>query len=382
MSDLTGRGRYRLTTRSITRARTLTLENEEKSWPEIHFLLRETPKLCLRTARPSYHIQFLPEIISLMLTRKLRPGIAQLRPLVRASRASVLVATDGGHREHLKAISELCPEIPLLVIAHGSVRTDVLCQTGALPSLNGGCFLVWGQADISCYNANFGQTQNLLAVGSLRNSFYWRHFRSGQPAPLKKFPISLVSQFADYKEEDNDRPNRTRVLRNLKFHLARFCRDQRLPMRILLRPGLSGEMVAGARQREIRHYLKVFAGVEVSFSDPTRQYETYFESDQSEVTVGVPTGALIESFARGNKVLMFAQNPDTGDYFGSPVTGAFLCHEPTYEDFKYQLQYLLAQGQSEFADSFRSEREFVMADACSDVGITTVEAELKRLQQL
>jgi hypothetical protein len=79
---------------------------------------------------------------------------------------------------------------------------------------------------------------------------------------------------------------------------------------------------------------------------------------------------------------MFAQNPDTGDYFGSPVTGAFLRHEPTYEDFKYQLQHLLDQGQSEFADSFRSEREFVMANACSDVGITIVEAELKRFLQL
>lgn len=382
MSDLIGRGRCRLTTRSITRAKVLTLQNEEKSWPEIDFLLRETPKLCLRTAGPSYHIQFLPEVISLMLRRKLRPGMAQLRPLVRASKASVLVATDGGHREHLKAISELCPEIPLFVIAHGSVRADVLRRTGALPKLNGGRFLVWGQADINLYTSVFGQDQSMLAVGSLRNSFYWRNFREGRPIPSKKFPISLVSQFADSSEEDENRPNRTRVLRNLKNHLSRFCHEQGLPVRILLRPGLSGEVAAGARQREVRHYLKVFSGVEVSFSDPTRQYETYFESDQSEVTVGVPTGALIESFARGNKVFMFAQSPDTGDYFGSPVTGAFLRHEPTYEQFKSQLQHLLEQNQSDFADSFRSEREFVVANACSDAGISTVETELKRFLQL
>lgn len=370
--------RYRLTNGSIAKASLLTLESEERSWPEIHLLLRETPKLSLPTNRPSYHIQFLPEAIFLMFARKLRPGIAQLRPLVRTSQASVLVATDSGHREHLKAISELCPELPLLVIAHGSIRSDLLSEVGALPKLNGGRFLVWGQADIECYNANFGPTQDIVAVGSLRNSFYWKHFRSGQPAPLKKFPISLVSQFADHREEAIDRPNRTRILRNLKLHLAKFCREEHLPVRILLRPGLSGEMAAGARQREILHYLKIFSGVDVSFSDPTRQYETYFASDHSEVTVGVPTGAIIESFARGNKVLMFAQNPATGDYFGSPAKGAFLLHEPDYDEFECRLQQILNQDQSEFADSFKGLREFVAANACSDVAITRMEAELKR----
>lgn len=379
MSSSHLKSRCRLTTRRVPKARFLKLESEERSWPEVDYLLSSVSKLSLPTRSPRYYIRFLPEIMFLMLTRLMRPGIAQIRPFIRTSKASALIATDSGHREHLSAVAELCPELPLLIVAHGSLRTDLLRQVGALPRLNDGCFLVWGQADIESYRRVFGESMNIRAVGSLRNSFYWRNFRSGKPTPIKKYPISLVSQFADYKEEAKDRPDRTRVLRALKSHLATFCRQENLPIRVLLRPGLSGEMARGAREREILHYQNYFSDVDISFSDPNRPYETYSESDQTEVTVGVPAGAIIESFARGNKVLMFAQNTESGDYFGSPVSGKFLVNEPNYRVFHARLQYLLSLGQSDFEDSFKVEREFVVANACSDIGISLVEEELRRL---
>lgn len=369
----------RLTREKVALASVLTLENEEIFWPEFRHIVRHNASLCIQTRAPRYHIQYLPEIFYLSLTRNLRPGLSQLKPLARSSGAKVLIATDGGQRTHLKTLCKLCPNIAALVIGHGSVRADSLRQVGILPQLNGGRLLLWGESDIGYYKRVFGKVPHNLAVGSLRNAFYWRNFRVGQPTPIKKFPVSFVSQFADLKEDDETRPHRTRVLKHLKSHLARFCREQKLPLRILLRPEVSGRIAEGSRVREIQHYQEVFSGIDLSFSNPLRRYVSYLESDQSEVTVGVPTGTLIESFARGNKVLMIAQDAATGDYFGSPVSGPFSLEEPTYSEFELRLLELLNQSQREFADSFRSEREFVVANACSDHAIGAVELELKRL---
>lgn len=369
----------RITMRKVAPADVLTLENEEIYWPEFRQLLHQTASLCIPTYAPRYHVQFFLETLRLSLTKNLRPGFSQLKPLVRASGATVLFTTDGGQREHMKAISRLCPGVAVLVIAHGSVRADPLRHAGPLPDLNGGRLLVWGESDIGYYQRVLGQYPHLVAVGSLRNGFYWRSFRLGKPTPVKRFPVSFVSQYSDFKEDDDARPHRTRVLKSLKSHLAKFCREKGLPLRVLLRPEVSGRLAKGSRQREILHYQRTFSGVDLSFSNPLTRYVSYLESDQSEVTVGVPTGSLTESFARGNKVLMFAQDSTTGDYFGSPVIGPFVLEEPSYCEFEERLLLLLNQSQRDFAETFRSEREFVVANACSDGAIVAVESELERL---
>jgi hypothetical protein len=139
-----------------------------------------------------------------------------------------------------------------------------------------------------------------------------------------------------------------------------------------LRPRLSGELHAQAREREIEHFKKVFAAVSSSLSDSSKPYATYLDSDQSDVTIGVPSGSLTESFARGNKVLMIGQDPSTGDYFGFPREGLYLLHEPDYDLFAERLDEIREMSTKTFADRFELDREYVVANATSDKTIAII----------
>jgi hypothetical protein len=145
-----------------------------------------------------------------------------------------------------------------------------------------------------------------------------------------------------------------------------------------VRPNFGGEPSSHVHEREENHYREIFAGVPVTFSDPYLPYTTYLESDQSEVTIGLPTGSLTESFARGNKVLMVGQEPSSGDLYGFPKQGLFFLNEPEYALFAQRLDMIREMSTSDYAFEFRAERESMVANANSDKTISIVEDLLLR----
>jgi hypothetical protein len=131
-------------------------------------------------------------------------------------------------------------------------------------------------------------------------------------------------------------------------------------------------MLPGARDREIQHFREIFSDLPLSYSDISKQYATYIDSDKSDVTIGVPSGSLTESFARGNKVLMIGQNPTTGDYLGFPREGRYLLYEPDYRVFAERLDEIREMSTKTFADQFAADREYVVANATSDKTIQII----------
>jgi hypothetical protein len=351
----------------IQRADVLLLENERSSWPELKFLAQEFRMLELPTSKPAYEMRAFFSILFVAARKSMRPGYAQMGCLAKRSGAKLLLATEGGHREHIAALNTLMPDLPQVLISHGSIRVDNISSARIHPNNENQLLVAWGEADLDTYKKSKVKPPNIVVAGSLRNSIYWARHRQGKPPLDKIFPISLVSNFADSKEESDSRPIRSKVLRLMKDNLARYCRERKLPVRILLRPGLSGQPLPGAKEREIQHFKEVFSGVPLSFSDTSKPYVTYLESDQSEVTIGVPSGSLTESFARGNKVLMISQLPSTGDYLGFPRDGLYLLHEPSYKAFAERLDAIRDMSTGGFADKFHLDREYVVANATSDL---------------
>lgn len=348
------------------------LEAESSAWPEIREILGAFTLLELPTSRPNYRVRTMCATLSLALRHRIRPGFAQLGPLCQRAEVRALIATDGGHRDHIAVLNRLLPGLTQILISHGSVRVDNIANAKHVPNNAQQIIVAWGDADVDTYRKAGVISPRIVVAGSLRNSFYWALYRSREPSRGKEYPISLVSNFADLKEETNSRPTRSRVMRMMKVHLARYCKERHLPIRVLLRPGLSGQMLPGATEREIRHFKEIFADVSFSYSDVSRRYATYIDSDLSDVTIGVPSGSLTESFARGNKVLMYGQNPSEGDYLGFPTEGLFLLHEPSYAVFAERLDLIREMSARSFADQFQADREYLVANATSDKAIRVI----------
>lgn len=357
---------------TVPKGKVAVLEAETSSWPEIKEILKEFTPLELPTSRPIYRVQTIRASLSLALRHHIRPGFAQLGALCDRAEVRALIATDGGHREHIDVLNRLLPRLTQVLISHGSVRVDNIVNAKHVPNNSQQILVAWGNADVDTYRKAGVTSPRMVVAGSLRNSFYWALYRSRELSTKKEYPISLVSNFADLEEETSSRLVRSRVMRMMKVHLARYCKERHLPIRILLRPGLSGQMLHGAREREIRHFKEIFAEVPFSYSDVSRPYATYIDSDLSDVTIGVPSGSLTESFARGNKVLMFGQNPSDGDYLGFPRGGPYLLHEPSYEVFAERLDLIREMSTGSFADQFKADREYVVANATSDKAIQVI----------
>lgn len=356
----------RLKFNSVPKADVAVLESESGPWPEIKEISAQFTQFELPTNQPRYQVQTLSATVYLALRNGIRPGLAQLGPLCQRAQVRTLIATDGGHREHIAALSRVLPSLSQILISHGSVRVDNIVSARFVPNMDNQTLVAWGNADVDTYKKVGIKSPRLVVAGSLRNSCYWALHRSGRSSPRKEYPISLVSNFADHKEESSTKPIRSRVLRLMKSNLARYCRERHLPIRILLRPGLSGQMLPGATEREMRHFKEIFADVPISYSDISRRYATYIDSDLSDVTIGVPSGSLTESFARGNKVLMCGQNSSEGDFLGFPKEGLYLLNEPGYELFAERLDLIRSMSCSSFAMKFQADREYLVANATSD----------------
>ena len=298
-------------------------------------------------------------------------GYASMVAKVRSSRVKVLVAVDQSI-EVIEELGRLMPEIPQVLIAHGSTRPEVLVDFGKITRRAHRILGVWGQADVDTYSKNVPDGVSCFVVGSLRNAGYLRrHPLDASRQPQR--PLLFVSQYSGVDEEREDSPQkRVQILFQIKNHLRRYCEKHHLPLTVALRPPASATLEAGQTDAERNHYLKVFSGLQIEFTDPASAHSTYLASDYADVTIGVPTGALTESFGRGNKVLMIRQAPASGTYYGFPVEGDWLLTEPTYEEFSVRLDKLRAMSRETCATAWRVPREYVCANAESDSPIELV----------
>jgi hypothetical protein len=295
------------------------------------------------------------------------------------SGVKVLLAVDQT-AEVVEELGRLLPDLRQVLVTHGSQRAQVFAEFHRVPHRQHRVLCVWGRSDADIYEQLSIENKSVLCepVGSLRNAGYLRDYPLS-PVRVAQTPLLFVSQYSGLAEEDlTSTTERSKLLRLVKAHLRTYCIAHDLPLRIALRPAASAPLVPGQSTSERRHYEQVFSGIRLSFTDPTDPYASYRASDDSDVTVGVPTGALTESFARGNKVLMVRQDPTIGTYYGFPIDGDWVLTEPTYEQFAAQLDALRSMNRLDVANAWSREREYMVANAESDDPIRLVRSLLDR----
>ena len=339
-------------------------------WPEFLEITKEFRTVILETRSAPIPIASLWTVVSTMVRQSVSVGWASFVASSRESNVKVLFGTDQT-REPFDKLAQLQPLTKQLLIAHGSVRRENL-RLNPIARAKGRLLCVWGQHDAALYKQMFKDPVECVVVGSLRNAMHIKK-HGLDPNRSPTLPLLFVSQFRGLDEDDPIRsPDRSRVLRRLKEYLSRYCSERNLPLKIAMRPPVSGTPEPGHVEDEIQHYKQVFAGVTLSFTDPYVPYSTYVASDAADVTIGVPSGSLTESFGRGNKVLMFGQNPQSGDYLGFPLAGDWLICEPTYHEFEVKLDALRGECRKTKSEQWKDSRRYMIENAETDETVTRI----------
>lgn len=324
-------------------------------WPEFLEVAASAPAVSLETRYAPIPVRAAVEIAHNRLKHGVSVGWAAFGARLRQSGAKVLFGTDQT-REPFEMATRITPNVRQLLVAHGSLRHEGLALHNQIRHAPNRTLCVWGQHDADLYRRVIPNSVHCVVTGSLRNAM---HIRINGLNPYRKptIPLLFVSQYAGIRREGPpSSSNRNRVLRLLEGHLAKYCRENKLPIQIALRPPVSGTPEPSQFDDEVKHFRAVFEGVRTSFTDRAVRYSTYMASDAADVTVGVPSGSLTESFSRGNKVLMIRQSPETGTYLGFPYDGAWLLTEPHYEAFRDRLNYLRRIGRSPATEEWKSVR--------------------------
>lgn len=345
-------------------------------WPVLREIIDGWSVVEVETIRSPIGLLDAPRILRTMRGQGTTLGYASMATRIRRSGAKVLVAVDQT-AEVIEELGRLLPETHQVLIAHGSLRADHLSMH-SITRRAGRVLCTWGESDIEIYRTLGDSAVECRAVGSMRNAGYLRLHPLAQRRSVQH-QLLLISQYSGADEEEAESPRkRDQILRILKSHVRRYCLSRDVPLTVALRPPVSAPHAPGQVDAERRHYERVFEGLRLGFTDPSKAYSTYLASDESDVTIGVPSGALTESFGRGNKVLMIRQTPTSGTYYGFPVDGDWLLTEPDYEEFATRLDTLRNARREDLAAQWRQAREYVVANAESDTPISLVRDHIAR----
>jgi len=369
----------RITLSSEPSADVAVLSRNLELWPVLDEVVDGYSVLKLETIRTPINARDAVRMSQHMLRDKSSVGYASMAARLSRSGVKVLLAVDQTSQV-IDELGRLLPDLSQVLIAHGSQREQILSEFHRVPHRTRRVLGVWGRSDTDIYARVSSHHKSVLCepVGSLRNAGYLRHHPL-DPARVARTPLLFVSQYSGLDEEDlSSGSKRVQILSLVKSRLHAYCVEHALPLKIALRPPASAPLAPRQSEYERRHYERVFSGLHLTFTDPTDPYASYLASDESEVTVGVPTGALTESFARGNKVLMIRQDPKTGSYYGFPREGDWLLTEPSYEEFASRLDKLRSLRREVTAAAWQREREYMVANAETDKPIALIRDLLDR----
>lgn len=213
----------------------------------------------------------------------------------------------------LNSLAISCPHVRQVLVAHTTIQPlnrPRISETFPCPNR---VLLVWGQRDKEIVRA-LQPDLKVYVNGSLRNAAFLRHVgMQSRKAPSEKICV-ISSHLGEAKEESRrDKPSDIRfMLRERLLELALTASLQLgLPLHVALKPPTMGPFSEGNEAKhdaERKYFQRAFSGLSISFSDPSMPYSSYQASTESLLTVGLPTGAIIETLGRGSAAMTLDTN--------------------------------------------------------------------------
>tara|TARA_Y100000996_G_C22556009_1_gene655554 strand:- start:1576 stop:2664 length:1089 start_codon:yes stop_codon:yes gene_type:complete len=206
-------------------------------------------------------------------------------------------------------------------------------------NLQGLELLVQGNWQRDMVNKKCENTSKIKVVGGLGNALYLSEEHNIE----KKYDICIISNFKDGYGSS---------LANAKFYSVLHDVCLELGYTVCFAGRYTSEDAIGSRDE--RRYVESCFGNNISFF-PRSGLSTYVLSDSSSVTIGDFTTALLESFARGRKII--AANPSSLPQLDFLVEGVWTLSKYDYESVKQKLLEILSINQSEWFESTSYTRE-------------------------
>lgn len=296
------------------------LKSEIELWPEFVQVVEDRPYCIV----DDLDLEVFPNLLQIprVIGRLVRHRDVPKRHQIIASRllqvgSRVLLTTDRPV-SLLNSMAVLCPQIKQVMVAHTIIQPlnrPRVSETHAFPCR---LLFVWGQRDLEAARSLQPELQ-IRVIGSLRNSAYLHHrFASEISKPAKR--VCLISSYLGEAKEESRKNSPSDIRFKLRQRLLEVARaaseDLQLPIHVALKPPTMSPFKEGnelkyeAERSYFRHALR---GLPHTFSDPSHRFSTYAATSDSILTIGLPTGAILETLGRGHAAL--AVDTDGSDEF-------------------------------------------------------------------
>lgn len=201
-------------------------------------------------------------------------------------------------------------------------------------------FCCIGHYEIDQYKKHGAVVNSYKPIGTLINSYYERSIKTTRNR--KRYRICLISQVRPGLElQHTERMNGALVLAS---YLQRYVEEKSISVVVAMR---------SHPDRNIMHYewecewYKRNLPCAKLFNNNLTSYTSYRLADLSELTVGMHSTAVRESFGRGNKILSCNYTEDSAYDF--PVTGLWsITKDDGFYDFKKRIDTLLSMTEAEY----------------------------------
>lgn len=322
-----------------------------------------------------FDLRFLSALVR--VSRKVSRLAAWVAAVAHASGSHVILTMDNfdtnnhhdGSATLLEEISTVCEGIHLLSIQHGQ-ELRRLVPTNSTKAVTLLCWGEWVRDNFP----RFGRKEaRYVTVGALVNDQYLRI----RPKASKENQLLVISTVKDETWWDDGGGERQNGYGQLIDYIRRYCATQNIRPIVALTIDRDHDPTVNEAQLEQEWFTKRFGG-DVQFSEPRslfgsggplgfparapryakERYATYFLSDCSEVTIGMSSTVLWESFARGNKVL--SVNLTDNMAYNFPVDGPWSLQNPSYEEFSSRLKWLLQLGSDQWDALAKSARDHLV----------------------
>ena len=206
-------------------------------------------------------------------------------------------------------------------------------------NLQGLELLVQGNWQRDLVNKKCENTSKITVVGGLGNALYL----SEEHNIDNKYDICIISNFKDAYGNS---------LANAKFYSVLHDVCLELGYTVCFAGRFTSESAIESRAE--RRYVESCFGKNISFF-PRSGRSTYVLSDNSSVTIGDFTTALLESFGRGRKII--AANPSSLPQLDFLVAGVWTLLKYDYVSVKQKLLEILSINQSDWFETTSYSRE-------------------------
>ena len=306
-------------------------------------------------------VSFLRDCLSYLKSNS--RDVAYLLALIQHLQPAVVISTDAlvtmNRRSMLHELSERIKSSKFISVPHGSYQkgyefhpTD--SETGKELQFESEVILASiGNGDLKTYNRWGLKHKRIVPIGLLSNAIY---LRDRLAAPVeKRFQICVVEHLGDPSK--NHLPLQKKAMETFETlceFVDRYALRNQIGITIALRPTSKSLFDSDGEIDWVVNWFRDKFKSEITFTDSSKNFATHMASDESELTVGVDSTALLESMGRGNKVLTiwYDESP-----LGIPESSWTFLKNPSFESFVAAVDRIMAADIQVYLEKTKFDRE-------------------------